>query len=110
MSLHNVIKSNYPLLCVQASISFSLTCILYLVSKKVYAFDGLWDKQGRIQPKVEGGAICRVGSKNIEKRKRAEGTKTCLGLSSGKILVFLLNNALIDIFPTFRTKHEKRVN
>ena len=77
-------------------------------------------EQGRMQPKVERGAICRVGAKNqgapsalpaknIVKSKRAKGAKKFLGLSSGKILCFFqLNNALIYMFATFRTKHEKR--
>ena len=65
--------------------------------------------QGRIQPKVEGGAICRVGAKNAVKSRRAEGVQKFLGLYSGKILGFYqLNNALIHMFPTFRTKREKK--
>ena len=68
--------------------------------------------QGRIQPRVEGGgAICRLGAKNVVKSKRAEGAQKSLSLYSGKILWFFqLNNALIHMFPTFRTKHEKGVH
>ena len=57
--------------------------------------------QGRIQPKVEGGgAICRVGTENITKSKRAEGAQKSLGLYSGKF----------SGFPIFRTKFEKRLH
>ena len=45
--------------------------------------------QGRIQPEVEGGgAICRVGAKNIVKSRRAGGAQKFYDLSSGKILWF----------------------
>ena len=67
--------------------------------------------QERIQHKVERGAICRLGAKNTVKSKCAEGVQKLLGLYSGKIFWFFqLNNALIHVFPTFRTKHEKRVH
>ena len=53
--------------------------------------------------------MCRVGAKNVAKSKGAEGAQKSLGLFQEKILWFSqLNNALIHIFPTFRTKHEKR--
>ena len=51
-----------------------------------------------------------MGAKDAVKSKRAKGAQKFLGLSSGKILWFFqLNNALIHMLPTFRTKHEKRV-
>ena len=52
-----------------------------------------------------------MGAKDIVESKRAEGAQNFLGLFSGKILLFFnLNNALIYVFPTFRTKHENRVH
>ena len=52
-----------------------------------------------------------MGARNVVKSKRAEGAQKSFGLSSGKILWFFqLNNALVHMFPTFRTKHEKRVH
>ena len=47
----------------------------------------------------------------MAKSERTEGAQKCSGLYSGKnYLIFQLNNALIYMFPTFRTKHEKRVH
>ena len=51
-----------------------------------YQRGGTW--QRRIQLEVEGGAICRVGAKNIVTRKRAEGAQKILGLRSRKFLWF----------------------
>ena len=50
-----------------------------------------------------------MGAKIIVRGKRAEGGKKFLGLYSGKnYLVFQLHNALIYMFPTFRTKNEEK--
>ena len=67
--------------------------------------------QGRIQPEVEGGGgtTCRVGAKSTVKSKRADGGTEIFGpLFRKSSLVFQLNNALIHMFPTFRTKREKK--
>ena len=59
-----------------------------------------------------GTAILHIiVSTNQLQSKHAEGAQKFLGLYSGKIIwLFQLNNALIHMFPTFRTKHEKRVH
>ena len=65
-------------------------------------------EQGRIQPEVEGGgAICRVCAKNIMKSKRTESAKSSGPLFRKNSLGFQSKNALIYMFPTFETKHEK---
>ena len=66
--------------------------------------------RGGSSPKLKG-AICRVVAKNVVKSKRGEGWQKFLCLYSEKIIWFFqLNNALIHMFPTFRTKHEKKVH
>ena len=60
---------------------------------------------GRIQPEVEGGGG------NLQSGRQEYRDKKFLGpLFRKNSLVFQLNNALIHMFPTLRTKHEKRVH
>ena len=51
--------------------------------------------QGRIQPKVEGGgAICRVGARNVVKRKHTNGVQKFWGLFREKFSGFSIESAI----------------
>ena len=70
------------------------------------------ESRGGSSPKLKGGgAICRVGAKtDNEKYARRRRAKIFGPFFRKTSLGFQLNNALIYMFLTIRTKHEKKLH
>ena len=61
-------------------------------------------KQGRIQPEVEGG-----GNSERGRRKHDKKCENFWDVTQENSLVFLMNNALVYMFPRIQNKTPKKV-
>ena len=101
--------TNEPPMPLVSSICFWKGFVRYKVNCKRRSISQLC--RGGSSPKLKGGKFAKWEPKNVVKSKHTEGVQKLLGLFfRDNSLVFQLNNALIHMFPTFRTKHEKRVH
>ena len=91
-----IVLQNLPLLCFDLNVSNEClkteakkpeSCLNLTIDQ--LEFRSLIGSRGGSSPKLKGGgAICRLGAKNVVKSKRAEGVQKFLGLYSGKIIWF----------------------